>query len=554
MGKRLNTYFALNNSPEVLLSQMSYDPYGRMVSQAQGGHTSSYTYNIRSWLTEISNPYFLQRMQYQDVGSASQWGGNIAKMSWSAGPNATLNYYQYTYDGISRLSSALYNGSATSMYSRSYAYDLNSNVTSVAMGQSSLSFALSGNRLSNGTYDSKGRLTSNTISQYVTSITYNPLDLPMQIVLSGNKSIENKYLADGSKLQSRLCSPGDTLTKVYIGNLILHNGQLHTLLTENGYIDFTGSTPQYRYFIKDHLGNNRVVTDSFGNVLQRNNYDPYGNPLAASSEATPYQYGGKEKIWSATLDWYDYCARYYQPILGRFTTIDPMSEKYYSISPYAYCAGNPVNLVDLDGERPIYSTEGRLLGTDDEGLQGEAIIMERRYFHQGMAVEEALKYDLGKDGLVDNDAVDRFETNYSGLNLRPDWDGYLTLEEANEWYRSGNGAPLYVSLEKIDLSGWVSLGEHFVNGKKKLANLFFVSASINDALVYGTITLVAYPNHSVRAFSDTYDFRMKSWLNPTKWGRNIATTIGKSVAGQGTEYEINIYGSKKVKPVLPWIK
>ncbi len=92
------------------------------------------------------------------------------------------------------------------------------------------------------------------------------------------------------------------------------------------------------------------MTDSFGNVLQRNDYDPYGNPLATSSEVTPYQYGGKEKIWSATLDWYDYCARYYQPILGRFTTIDPMSEKYYSISPYAYCAGNPVNMVDKDGK------------------------------------------------------------------------------------------------------------------------------------------------------------------------------------------------------------
>lgn len=350
MGKRLNTYFALNNSPEVLLSQVSYDPYGRMVSQAQGGHTSSYTYNIRSWLTEISNPYFLQRMQYQDVGSASQWGGNIAKMSWSAGPSATLNYYQYTYDGVSRLSSALYNGSVDSLNSRSYSYDLNSNITSVAMGQNTVSFALSGNRLSNGTYDSKGRLTSNATAESVTSVTYNPLDLPEQIVLPGNKRVKNIFLADGAKLQSRLCSPGDTLTKGYVGNLILHNGQPHTLLTENGYIDLADQTPQYRYFVKDHLGNNRVVTDSLGNVLQRNDYDPYGNALASSSEVTPYQYGGKEKIWTATLDWYDYCARYYQPILGRFTTIDPMSEKYYSISPYAYCAGNPVNLVDRDGK------------------------------------------------------------------------------------------------------------------------------------------------------------------------------------------------------------
>ena len=49
------------------------------------------------------------------------------------------------------------------------------------------------------------------------------------------------------------------------------------------------------------------------------------------------------------LDWYDYGARYYEPVLSRFTTMDPLAEKYYSISPYAYCAGNPVMFVDPDG-------------------------------------------------------------------------------------------------------------------------------------------------------------------------------------------------------------
>ena len=55
------------------------------------------------------------------------------------------------------------------------------------------------------------------------------------------------------------------------------------------------------------------------------------------------------------LDWYDYGARNYEPVLSRFTTPDPLAEKYYSISPYAYCAGNPVMFVDPDGKklRPI---------------------------------------------------------------------------------------------------------------------------------------------------------------------------------------------------------
>jgi len=48
-------------------------------------------------------------------------------------------------------------------------------------------------------------------------------------------------------------------------------------------------------------------------------------------------------------DTYDYGARGYYAAMGRFTSVDPMAEKYYSISPYAYCAGNPVNNIDPFG-------------------------------------------------------------------------------------------------------------------------------------------------------------------------------------------------------------
>lgn len=62
-------------------------------------------------------------------------------------------------------------------------------------------------------------------------------------------------------------------------------------------------------------------------------------------------------------------------------------------------------------------------------------------------------------------------------------------------------------MDKIDLSGIGSLGEHFV-GQKRVMDLFFGSSSLNDALVYGNLKLKRYSNHSVRAFSDIYDFDM----------------------------------------------
>ena len=57
-----------------------------------------------------------------------------------------------------------------------------------------------------------------------------------------------------------------------------------------------------------------------------------------------------------------------------------------------------------------------------------------------------------------------------------------------------------------------------------------------------------------RFFIKDYDFEMHNPLNPLNWPRNIETIIGKSVAGNGKPFEINIYGSKKLTPILPWIK
>ena len=98
------------------------------------------------------------------------------------------------------------------------------------------------------------------------------------------------------------------------------------------------------------------------------------------------------------------------------------------------------------------------------------------------------------------------------------------MKEANKWYRKGNGAPLYVDLNKIDLSGIISFGKYFI-GQTKVFNLLLHSGNINEGLVYGQITLKRYPNHEVRAFSDKYNFEMHNWSNPFNWPRNIQTYI-----------------------------
>ena len=139
----------------------------------------------------------------------------------------------------------------------------------------------------------------------------------------------------------------------YIGDFIYHNNKFSKYNWGNGYIVPTGSSSgyAYRFYIRDHQGNNRVVTTSTGTVKQTTHYYPDGvtHDKSTGQGEQVYKYNGKELDRMHGLDWFDYGAREDDPTKGMFTSMDPLCEKYYHISPYAYCAGNPVRYVDPDG-------------------------------------------------------------------------------------------------------------------------------------------------------------------------------------------------------------
>ena len=109
----------------------------------------------------------------------------------------------------------------------------------------------------------------------------------------------------------------------------------------------------YHYYMTDHLSNNRVVVNASGAVTQRDHCYPFGTAFAENTtdeqKKQPYKYNGKELDQMHSLNLYDYSARYYESAVGRFTTVDLLAEKYYSISPYAYCANNPMQFTDPTG-------------------------------------------------------------------------------------------------------------------------------------------------------------------------------------------------------------
>ena len=232
-------------------------------------------------------------------------------------------------------------------------YTLNGNqmirvddLVSIGAGNDETDFKDAVKQANEYTYDANGNLTKD-LNKGITGITYNCLNLPNAVTFSDGSTITYIYSADGTKLCTVHKIGSVTATTDYCGNVIYENNTAKLLLTGEGYISL--SDKKYHYYLQDHQGNNRVVVDKDGNVKETNHYYPFGGVFASSQNVQPYKYNGKELDTKKGLNWYDYGAREYDAVLGRWHVMDPSSEKYYGVSPYTYCNNNPVKNVDLDG-------------------------------------------------------------------------------------------------------------------------------------------------------------------------------------------------------------
>ena len=390
-GRLLTVKHKLDALGEVTLVNNVYDDLGRLQSKSLHGsavNKQTYTYNIRGWLTGVSGSKFTQNLYYNTGNGVVKYNGSISSMTWKSGNESTVRGYKFTYDGLDRVLNATYGETASistnaNRFSENVTgYDKNGNIKSLQRyGQTgasayglldNLTYTLTGNQLScvedavstaaygtntafvNGAsaageyaYDVNGNLTKD-LNKGIADIQYNVLNLPSTVSFSDGSTITYTYGADGTKLRTVHKIGSTTTTTDYCGNVIYENGTQKLLLTEEGYINLTG-TQQYHYYLKDHQGNNRVVINQSGTVEETNHYYPFGGVFGTAGNTQPYKYNGKELDTKKGLNWYDYGARHYDAALGRFTTNDPLAEKYYSMSPYTYCADNPVKFIDPNG-------------------------------------------------------------------------------------------------------------------------------------------------------------------------------------------------------------
>ena len=224
----------------------------------------------------------------------------------------------------------------------------------------------------------------------ICGIEYNCLNLPMRVDFSDGSRVTYTYDGGGRKLRTdHYVNPltasvpqlaGGTGTAGdgalvhtwtdYCAGKVYENDTLRMSLFEGGYVSYdakadgSSPSPSYHYYIKDHLGDNRVVLGENGAIEQVNHYYPFGGLMGESkslASSQRYKYNGKELDRTHGLDWYDYGARMYDPALARWMVPDPLAEKYYSVSPYSYCHDNPMNATDPDGRDDFFDENGNFI-------------------------------------------------------------------------------------------------------------------------------------------------------------------------------------------------
>ena len=379
--------------------------------------TVRYEYNIRNWVSAIKSRSFVQKLYYDTgsgSGFVPRYNGNIAGIGYEQ--NGHSYNYLFLYDGLNRLTAAnSYDKTGGSIpYSELYEYDRMGNITYLErkLGENktdALNIQYTGNhikKVSSGSpvsgydfgsmsypdlsdasieyyYDNNGNLIKN-LDKGVVATRHNFLNLPDTIQFQNGNQIINSYLADGRKVKAvyKTYSTGIVVPQdaVYHGNAYYDvstdewdghymyrswygdTPRMFMVQTPEGYVgaNYVGIDSHrnyaYYYYVHDHLGNVRITRNSQGYYADQSlEYYPSGVLFDRSTEKErqPYMFGGKELVSMHGLNEYDFTGRWQYSIIPSFTSLDPLCEKYYSVSPYVYCLNNPLKYVDPDGKQVI---------------------------------------------------------------------------------------------------------------------------------------------------------------------------------------------------------
>ncbi len=305
-------------------------------------------------------------------GSVPLYAGNISEWQWQNADGRT-HTYSFSYDASGRLTgSALFSeGNADGSFTEDgIIYDRNGNIIGLTRtngdDEFAKGFAYQGNMLKSlcgkdetsgeYLYDGSGNMTHDGNNGL--DLEYNRMNLMQKVTRNGAAIADYRYLYDGTKLNA-MDSRGEGLE--YHGPLTYRMGKDGSVsLSEARFAggrfvrmrDTEGDIMEPVYTFTDHLGSVRAQTSSGGDLMEHDNYLPFGTRWNDGSPTDPdnrYRFNGKEEQSFAGLPYIDYGARMYDPCTARWLSQDPLAEKYCSVSPYAFCNNNPVNIIDPNG-------------------------------------------------------------------------------------------------------------------------------------------------------------------------------------------------------------
>jgi RHS repeat-associated protein len=245
----------------------------------------------------------------------------------------------YTYNSIGNILTKTV-GSQTFSYSYTYTEHVHA-VSSITMGSNPYAF----------TYDNNGNMLtgpdlSNSGQVVTRTVTYNADNMPTRIV---HPQATVDFVYDGNGTRTKKVVAGSTTYYISDGYEIragvvtkyIFGGTLRLAVIKG---------TETLYYHKDHLGSTAAVTNSSGVTVEASEYQPFGTFRAHSGNAGAYEYTDQELDNETNL--YNYDARLYDPVIGRFVTPDSVKQDVYdpqTLNIYAYCRNNPLIYMDPSG-------------------------------------------------------------------------------------------------------------------------------------------------------------------------------------------------------------
>ena len=393
VGRLVKTTYCVNGSDKRELSVVDYDNYGRiLLENIMGKDEVLYDYNAQNMLTDSG---------YNEGDRQNDGQGNY---------DESLSYDKMGNVQSLLRSGLLDDGSYGLIDNLSYSYHGNQllKVDDAANGpyyQGAFHFVDGADEAVEYEYDANGNMVRD-LNKCISSISYDLNNQPRKIEYNDGRNVSYLYDAEGSKLSvsynltamssaqpqmpvmqssnvaSANMSNGQK-TIEYCGNIIC-DGDETMILNNVGYALYNkDNNLSFYYYLKDHLGNNRVVVREYGEIEQVNDYYPTGALMTSSKggDTQRFKYNGKELDRTNGLNWYGYGARNYDAAIVRWDGMDKLCEKYSPFTPYGYCLNRFLNYYDKIGNEP-----------GDFFLSKNAAAMDFGLFYNGISILEKREY------------------------------------------------------------------------------------------------------------------------------------------------------------------